>query len=440
MKTNNNFYLILLLSAFFSCKKHQDDNNVGNTASPLVRSTNWETLGSVKFSITGGINGCGMQAEDMVINGNNIGVLYGEVYDPFKGLASSGARSYKAIINIGNKDAVTVNQVFKDVYIGKTYTATDYRVNMIFFNNTFNARLFGTYNASTQTQPNRISYEEKDERDTVTVPQYSMYDGCFQRQNIVHNEDGSVLFTDAGPDYLYGAMYLNYYDAPTKTWLAKTAPYENGFNSISPSLPNRPPAITSSWGFMTGSGKYRAMIADYNGGITIVRPNMTNHNCDTLANIQNALPVGSPKNQLVGGTVSGNIFYGLVYNSDSKKLYEFKWTEGDNTITKVFGDIALDGLPNAMLYSKEKYFEMKPDGTPFYLMKGSIQQASDFTLNTVSASGIKEIGRIKVGEFVAPTQLSLPRYSNGYYYVVAYIPYLAGLDVFPQLDVIRIKE
>jgi hypothetical protein len=434
---------VFLIFLLFSCKKNSPGTSGGGSSTQLLvkSSSGWETLRSIPFSDANALQG-GFQAEDLLVSGDNIGVLYGEVYDVFKGLTSSGARKYKAAFSINNRNSTVVNQVFNGLNLAD-WNKPEYKESMVFFNNSPEARLFATWNSSTQTIPNRISYVEGNEQGNVTVPAYSMYDLCFERQNITRAADGSVLFVKSNPDLPSNGspFYINYFDAASQTWLASTAPYENGMNLLSTFLPNHPPAITGSWGFISSSGKYRAMLADNGGGITIVQPNLTNRHCDTLAHIQDAALNNTAKNKLVSGIVNGNTFFGLLYNEDKKRLYEYKWTEGSNTLTKVFADIAIDFLPNPMSYSGNwKYFELKPDGTAFYFTPSSSSYPVDIVLKTVNASGLNEAGRIKSGEYDSYEWIVLPRYSNGYYYAVAYIPVLANFNRLPQLDIIRLKE
>ncbi len=441
MKHTIHLYLAALVTTLLlnACKKNNaGTNNEPSGLAPLISNSGWERVRSIKFSDANALAG-GFQAEDLLVKGDSVGVLFGEVYDYFGGLSSSGAREYSMLFSMANNNSPQLSKLYSTASVRTYINFSGYNENLVFASNGFTPHLFATWTSSSQVNADRSSYSELDEQGNTTVPVYSQYKYCYQKQNIARCADGSVMFIRANPLNANGATYLNYYDVATHTWLATTAAFDNGMNVLSPSLPGNPPLVTGSWGFTTGNGQYRAMLTDYNGGISIVKPNLTNRHFDTLAHIQEAALSGSIKNQLISGMAYGNSFFGLLYNEDQKKLYEFKWTEGSNSITRIFGDITLDNLQAPISTNGNwKFFEIKPDGTAYAIFRATAS-SSDLSLVNVNTTGVKKLVTVK-GTDNPYTFITLPRYSNGYYYAVAYIPYLTNFNVFPQLDVIRIKE
>ncbi|MBN8858031.1 MAG: hypothetical protein J0H29_06565 [Sphingobacteriales bacterium] len=110
-RTSSLLLLILLLSVFFFCKKDNTGGG-GDVTSPLIKSSGWETVHTIKFSDVNTLQG-GFRAEDPVIDGNNAGMLYGEVYNVFKSLTAGDAGKYKTTFTLSNKTAADISQAFE---------------------------------------------------------------------------------------------------------------------------------------------------------------------------------------------------------------------------------------------------------------------------------------------------------------------------------------
>ncbi len=430
---------LVLLSA---CKKN--DNNSLNNAAPLLTASGWERVVTVvpvdpNMSVDGGF-----LAEDLAIVGDSLGLLFTESYDVFKPLGGArGGRIRRGIIALSGRDTMHTNDL--SVYVMQSLNGPDYRGHMYFTPGTLRAHVWNSNSVTSSSSSQFKHYNEFDENANVVVPDFGyVWESVFDPLSpytVAHTVNGSVVFGKSNPLDLGSAhcgTYLNYYNAASKTWLSQTQPYNNGINRLTSYLGNLP-LILASAPFATGDAAYRLFAVDTSGHLLILQPNTTNYNFDTLAITFDASIPGARDYEMAGISVSGSTCYALIYSPAKKKIYEFSWTEGSTSVTRVFADAPLDALRSpATPTGRWKHWEVRPDGIPYQLVSND---NNDFELRTLSASGIKVVTTIPAAS-VKTGYFHLPRYANGYYYAVVYTPpgWQVNGSYTHQLDVVRFKE
>lgn len=448
--------LIIIFSVLLNaCKKDKvsSGDSTGSSYKPIVKTAGWERVGSIVGPEVSKIGGA-YDMQDLMVRNDSLGILFGVSTEVFGKLYTGVLGVYKVTMKIGDGKNKTIksldNARFAKVF---TPTGTNKANRMYFMDNSFNGRYFMTSAGEGSNSLNFTQYAEVDEDGNSVIGLYKqVYNDQLEATNIVHTANGSVCFAKANPDKAYASspMYMNYYDGATKHWSTDYAisspPYYPGYNVISTALANKPAAIYGCWAFTTSNkADFRAMITDVNGKVSILKPNYVRFHFDTLATYTDVSLNGISDLKMISGASFGNSFIGLAYSSNLHKLYEFKWTEGSNTITKAFGDVEMtDALMTPQLPGGQwKYFELKPDGTAFQLIQNPDSKATGLILRSVNASGVKVISTIPTSDITGiAVIIGMPRYYNGYYYAVAYeAPNINNVLLLDnQLDIYRIKE
>ena len=425
---------IILLTATSGCKKNTSGTNGSNSTPLIPESTGWTRVASVANTglYVDQNTQCRMQGYDLVVNGNNLNILYSE--DKFEnGMYQS--QYLKATLTAGSSNAPIIAPL-----TGAPYYIPNANRNIVSFRpllnpQTLNMECMTFYNYYTDPY---YYLELYDQSATLITRQNPYMDGTHVAKML---SNGDILAGQVNLSYI---CELDYFKRSTGQWtymnqsagdtqraIAYTPFIINGGEPLAMRLYSLHNKAYLSIADFTLTASFPA--APYTARFTEEHPEYAPTNGVAIP------PVYAAAVQVLTYTVQGSTLTVVLMEKNNTtsaySLSAYQWTEGATAFTRLYSAVPISSDLGQTLSLHAEQAGCNPDGTAYALVQSN---TNVYHLALVSAAGERSYGTASASGGTYAAFFSCLRSINGSYYALV-TPFFSGADYVGQhMDVVKI--